>query len=253
MREITLLELLKSGAHFGHTTSRWNPKMKPYIFTVRNNIHILDLEKTKKAAMKAAKFAQELSARGGTLLFVGTKRQSKEIVKKAAQSCGMPYINVRWLGGTFTNFKTIQKTIRKLEKLESMKLSGELDSHYTKKERLMVEREIEKLKKLFEGIQNMKKLPEAIFVTDVKHDAIAVKEAQKSKVKILGLVDTNCSPEGVDYPIPSNDDATKVIELMATLIAEAVIEGRQAQVQAAPAPVKEEAKDVPMPTEAAKS
>lgn len=240
MRDITLLELLKSGAHFGHTTSRWNPKMKPYIFTVRNNIHILDLEQTKKALLKATKFAQELAARGGTLLFVGTKRQGKDIVKNAAIACGMPYVNVRWLGGTFTNFKTIQKTIRKMEKLESMKLSGELDSHYTKKERLMIEREIEKLKKLFEGIQNMKKLPDAIFVSDVKHDAIAVTEAKKSNVKIIGLVDTNCSPVGIEYPIPCNDDATKVIDLMCTLISEAVVEGRSAQtmvVKEAPAAV----------------
>jgi small subunit ribosomal protein S2 len=229
MKDITLLELLKSGAHFGHTTSRWNPKMKPYIFTVRNNIHILDLEKTKKALIKAAKFAQDLSGQGKTLLFVGTKRQGKDIVKKTALACGMPYVNVRWLGGTFTNFKTIQKTIRKMEKLEAQKASGELESHYTKKERLMIEREIEKLKKLFEGIQNMKKLPDAIFVSDVKHDSIAVTEARKSKVKIIGLVDTNCSPEGIDYPIPCNDDATKVIDLMCGIISEAVVEGRSTQ------------------------
>lgn len=227
MREVSLLELLKSGAHFGHTTSRWNPKMKPYIFTVRNNIHILDLEKTKKALEKAAKFAKEASGRGVTILFVGTKRQSKEIIKKTAEAAGMPYVNVRWLGGTFTNFKTIQRTIRKLEKLENLKATGELQERYTKKERLLIEREIEKLKKLFEGIQNMKKIPEIIFVTDVKHDAIAVKEAQKSKVKIIGLVDTNCSPENLDYPIPCNDDATKVIELMCGIISEAIVEGKQ--------------------------
>jgi len=242
MKDVSLLELLKSGAHFGHTTSRWNPKMKPYIFTVRNNIHILDLEKTKAALIKATKFAGELSAKGGTLLFVGTKRQSKELVKQAAIACAMPYVNVRWLGGTFTNFKTIQRTIRKMEKLESMKLSGELQSHYTKKERLMIEREIEKLKKLFEGIQNMKKLPDAIFVTDVKHDAIAVTEAQKSKVKIIGLVDTNCSPEKIDYVIPCNDDATKAIEIMCTAISEAVSEGRQAMATVPETAVKEETK-----------
>ncbi len=228
MKEVTLLELLKSGAHFGHTTSRWNPKMKPYIFTTRNNVHILDLEKTKTALEKAAAFAKDLAGKGGTILFIGTKRQSKDIVKRTAEAAGMPYVNVRWLGGTFTNFKTIQRTIRKLERLENMKLSGELESHYTKKERLMVEREIEKLKKLFEGIQNMKRLPEAVFVTDVKHDAIAVKEAQKSRVKIIGLVDTNCSPEGLTYPIPCNDDATKAIELMCTAISEAISEGRSA-------------------------
>jgi small subunit ribosomal protein S2 len=227
MRDVSLLELLKSGAHFGHTTSRWNPKMKPYIFTSRNDIHILDLEQTKKGLMQAAKFAKELAGRGGTILFVGTKRQSKDILKKAAIACGMPYVNVRWLGGTFTNFKTIQRTIRKMEKLESMKMSGELESRYTKKERLMVEREIEKLKKLFEGIQNLKKLPEAVFVTDVKHDDISVKESQKSKVKIIGLVDTNCNPIGIDYVIPCNDDATKVIELMCGVIAEAITEGKQ--------------------------
>ncbi len=229
MKEVSLLDLLKSGAHFGHTTSRWNPKMKPYIFTVRNNIHILDLEKTQKSLARAAKFAGELSSRGGTILFVATKRQSKNIVKDAAISCGMPYVNVRWLGGTFTNTKTIQRTIRKMEKLESMKQTGELASHYTKKERLMVEREIEKLKKLFEGIQNMKKLPDAIFVTDVKHDAIAVKEAQKSKVKIIGLVDTNCDPSGIDYMIPCNDDATKAIELICASVAQAINEGKQTQ------------------------
>jgi small subunit ribosomal protein S2 len=229
MKDITLLELLKSGAHFGHTTSRWNPKMKPFIFTTRNNIHILDLEKTKKSLIKAAKYAHDLSAKGGVLLFVGTKRQGKEILKKAAIAAGAPYVNVRWLGGTFTNFKTIQKTIRKMEKLESMKASGELDNNYTKKERLMIEREIEKMKKLFEGIAGMKRLPDAIFALDVKHDDIAIKEAQKSKVKIIGLVDTNSNPEGIDYAIPCNDDATKAIELMANTIAEAYAEGRLAQ------------------------
>jgi small subunit ribosomal protein S2 len=229
MREITLLELLKSGAHFGHNTSRWNPKMKPYIFTTRNHLHILDLEKTRKALLKAAEFAKELAKSGGSIIFVGTKRQSKEIIKSAAVACSMPYVNVRWLGGTFTNFRTIQKTVRKLERLENLKASGELESHYTKKERLLVEREIEKLKKLFEGIANMKKLPDTIFISDVKHDAIAVKEAIKSKIKIIGLVDTNCNPEGIDYLIPCNDDATRAIELICKVISEAISEGRQAQ------------------------
>lgn len=238
MREISLLELLKSGAHFGHTTSRWNPKMKPYIFTVRSGIHILDLEITKKSLVKAAKFAQDTTAKGGTILFVGTKRQSKEILKKAAESCGMPFVNVRWLGGTFTNFRTIQKTIRKLEKLESLKASGELQSHYTKKERLLIEREIEKLKKLFEGIQSMKKLPDAIFVSDAKHDDIAVKEAQKSKIKIIGIVDSNSNPEGIDFPIPCNDDATKAIELVCTIMAEAISEAKSAAVK-----IEEKAKE----------
>ncbi len=228
MKDLSLLDLLKSGAHFGHTTSRWNPKMKPYIFTVRNNIHILDLEKTKKALLEAAKFAEGVAKMGGTILFVGTKRQTRDIVKNAAVACGMPYVTVRWLGGTFTNFRTIQKTIRKLEKMESQKASGELESHYTKKERLMVEREIEKLKKLFEGIQNMRKLPEAIFITDVKHDDIAVKEARNSKVKTIGVVDTNSDPSHLAYPIPCNDDATKAVELVCAVVSQAISEGRQA-------------------------
>lgn len=229
MKEITLLDLLKSGAHFGHTTSRWNPKMKPYIYTVRSGIHILDLEKTKQALAKALDFVKDTAAKGGTILFVGTKKQTRGIIKQAAAECGMPYVNVRWLGGTFTNFRTIQKTIRKLEKLEGMKATGELESHYTKKERLMVEREIEKLKKLFEGIQNMKRLPEAIFVTDVKHEDIAVTEARKSKVKVIGLVDTNCDPGRADYPIPCNDDATKAVELICNALSEAIKTSRQIQ------------------------
>jgi small subunit ribosomal protein S2 len=230
MREVSLLELLKSGAHFGHTTSRWNPKMKPYIFTVRSGIHILDLEKTKKALQKACEFAKNTASKGGLVLFVGTKRQTRDIVKNAATLCSMPYVTVRWLGGSFTNFRTIQKTIRKLEKMESLKASGELESRYTKKERLLIEREIEKLKKLFEGVANMRRLPEAIFVTDVKHDAIAVKEARMSKVKTIGVVDTNSDPTGLDFPIPCNDDATKAVELVCQLLAEAVNEGRQTQV-----------------------
>lgn len=226
MKDISLLDLLKSGAHFGHNTSRWNPKMKPYIYTVRNHIHIFDLEKTKKALVKAMDFVKNIARNGGTILFVGTKKQTKNIIKSAAEAASMPFVNVRWLGGTFTNFRTIQKTIRKLEKLENLKQSGEID-RYTKKERLMIEREIEKLKKLFEGVVNLKRLPEAIFVTDVKHDVIAVKEAKKSKVKIIGLVDTNSSPDNVDLVIPCNDDATKAVGLVCNAMAEAINEGRQ--------------------------
>lgn len=229
MREITLLELLKSGAHFGHATSRWNPKMKPYIFASRNNIHIIDLEKTKQQLLKAAKFAADISSKGGTILFVGTKKQSKDVIKKAAVAANCPYVNIRWLGGSFTNFRTIQKTIRKLEKLESLKASGDLEVRYTKKERLLIEREIEKLTKLFEGVLGMKKLPDAIFVSDVKHDDIAVKEAQKSKVKIIGIVDTNSNPIGVDFPIPANDDATKAVQLIANFLSEAISEAKQTQ------------------------
>lgn len=230
MKDISLVELLKSGAHFGHKTSRWNPKMKPYIFTVRNDIHILDLEKTKKALVKAMNFASDVAAAGGVILFVGTKRQARSIIKENAEKCGMPYVNVRWLGGTFTNFKTIQKTIRKLEKLTELQNNGELQTRYTKKERLLIEREIEKLNKLFEGIKDMKKLPAAIFIADVNYDNIALTEAQKSRVPIIAIVDSNSNPEAIDYPIPCNDDATQAIALVVDAISEAVGAGRTAAV-----------------------
>jgi len=226
MKDVSLVELLKSGAHFGHKTSRWNPKKKPYIFTVRNDIHILDLEKTKKALLKAGSFASDVAASGGNILFVGTKRQARDIVKQQAQKCGMPYVNVRWLGGTFTNWKTIQKTIRKLEKLQDLKTSGELETRYTKKERLLIEREIEKLTKLFEGIKDLKKLPAAIFIADVNYDDIALTEAKKSGIPIIGIVDSNSDPEGIDYVIPCNDDATAAIELVIDFVSEAVATGR---------------------------
>jgi small subunit ribosomal protein S2 len=242
MKDVSLVELLKSGAHFGHKTSRWNPKMKPYIFTVRNDIHILDLEKTKKALEKAANFAKDIAGAGGTILFVGTKRQARDIVKQQAEKCGMPYVNVRWLGGTFTNWKTIQKTIRKLEKLQELKTNGDLETRYTKKERLLIEREIEKLTKLFEGIKDLKKLPSAIFIADVNYDDIALTEAKKSKIPIIGIVDSNSDPEGIDYVIPCNDDATQAIELVVDCVSEAISTGRtQAIVTSAPAQAAEPA------------
>ncbi len=257
MKDISLLELLKSGAHFGHRTSRWNPKMKPYIFTVRNDIHILDLEKTRQGLLKAASFAGDLASKGGTILFVGTKRQARDIVQKEAEAAGMPYVTVRWLGGTFTNFKTIQRTIRKLEKLQELKASGELETRYTKKERLLIEREIEKLEKLFRGIKSVKRLPEAIFVTDINYDEIAVKEARKQGVKIIGVVDSNGNPEGIDYVVPCNDDATQAIALVATVVSEAVIEGKNRFTEAADAaaaavavPAAELAKSAPAPAPA---
>lgn len=225
MRAITLMEMLKAGVHFGHKKSLWNPKMAPYIFTTRNNIHILDLEKTKKKLIEAAEFTSNLVSKGGIILFVGTKRQAKQAVRKAAESCGMPYVVERWLGGTFTNFRTIQKTVKKMEKYEKMMESGEI-SKYTKKEQLMIAREVEKMKLFFSGIREMKKLPEAILVFDAKHDNIPVKEARDSKVKVVGLVDTNADPSSVDYVIPSNDDAIKVIEFIGTVMAEAVNEGK---------------------------
>ncbi len=225
MRTINLMEMLKAGVHFGHKTSLWNPKMAPFIYTQRNNIHVLDLEKTRTKLNDALNFARDLAARGGTILFVGTKRQAKEEVRKAAESAGMPYVVTRWLGGTFTNFRTIQRTIKKMEKYEKMIESNEI-SKYTKKEQLMIKRELEKMKNFFSGIKDMKKLPDAIFVLDTKYDHIPVEEARQTKVKVVGLVDTNSDPTKVDYVIPSNDDAIKVITFMAQVMAEAVNEGK---------------------------
>ncbi len=229
MQYPTLEQLLQAGVHFGHVSSRWNPKMKPFIFATQNKIHVINLEKTLESLGRALDFVKSQAAGGGTILFVGTKRQAKEEVKKAALSCGMPYATVRWLGGTFTNFKTIQKTIRKLDKLQKLRASPDFEEKYTKKERLLLEREIEKLSNLFSGIKNLKKLPEAIFVVDVNHDEIAVSEARAMGIKVVGLVDTNSDPELVDYPIPSNDDAIKAISLMSELVAQAVNEGRGEQ------------------------
>ena len=236
MQYPTLEELLNAGVHFGHLSSRWNPKMQPYIFTTRNRIHVLNLEKTLEKLKEAMGFVRDTAANGGTILFVGTKRQAKDEVKKAALSCGMPYVTIRWLGGTFTNFKTIQKTIRKLERLQKLKESPDFEMRYIKKERLLIEREIEKLQNLFEGIKNMKKTPEAIFAVDINHDKIAVKEAKSVGVKVIGLVDSNSDPEAIDYAIPSNDDAIKAINLMANLIAGAINEGKSVVQELPPPP-----------------
>ena len=239
MKSITLMEMLKAGVHFGHKTSLWNPKMAPYIYTQRNNIHILDLEKTKNKLQEALDYAKDLASKGGTILFVGTKRQAKEEVRKAAESCGMPYVVTRWLGGTFTNFRTIQRTIKKMERYEKMVADNEI-TKYTKKEQLMIKREIEKMKTFFSGIKDMKKLPDAIFVLDVKYDHIPVEEARQSKVKVIGLVDTNSDPSKVNYVIPSNDDAVKVIAYMAQMMAEAIKEGKGKFTEQAQAQVKAE-------------
>ena len=222
----TIEELLTAGVHFGHLSSRWNPKMKPFIFTTRNKIHVINLERTLEKLREALDFVKGLASRGSTILFIGTKRQAKDEVKKAALSCGMPYVTIRWLGGTFTNYKTIQKTIKKLEKLQKMAVSPDFEVKYIKKERLLMQREIQKLENLFDGIKAMKKLPEAIFVVDVNHDKIAVKEAKKMGIKVVGLVDTNSDILDIDYPVPSNDDAIKAISLMASLFAQGINEGK---------------------------
>lgn len=231
MKDISLLELLKSGAHFGHKASRWNPKMKPYIFSTRNNIHIIDLEKTRSSLQKAADFAAEIAKTGGNILFIGTKRQTRDIIRSQAESCSMPYVNLRWLGGTFTNFRTIQKTVRKLEKLQSRKDSPDFNQKYTKKERLLIEREIEKLTKLFSGIKDMKRTPQAVFITDIHHDAIALTEARKMKVPVIAITDTNTDPSLVNYPIPANDDAIAAVSLIIQVIAETIKANKSAVAQ----------------------
>lgn len=237
MQYPTIEELLDAGVHFGHLSSRWNPRMKPYIFTTRNRIHVINLEKTLEKLKVALDFVRELISRGGTVLFVGTKRQAKEEVKKAAESCGMPYVAIRWLGGTFTNFKTIQKTIKKLENLQRLRDAEDFGMKYTKKERLLIEREIQKLENLFRGIKTLKRLPEAIFVVDINHDKIAVKEAQATGIPVIGLVDSNSDPAEVNFPIPSNDDAIKAIALMVNLVAQTVGEGKSQAAVAAEAAV----------------
>ncbi len=226
MLKVTLEDLLKAGVHFGHLTRRWDPKMKQYIFMERNGIHIIDLQKTMKNLERAYNAVKEISASGDPVLFVGTKNQAKDIIKTEAIRSEMPYIAERWLGGTMTNFSTIKKSIRHLENLEKMSLDGTIEK-LTKKERLMIEREIGKMKKVFAGIQEMKKIPGAIFIVDIKKEDIAVKEARKLNIPIVAIVDTNCDPDLVDYPIPGNDDSTKAVALLTRIMADAVLEGRE--------------------------
>jgi small subunit ribosomal protein S2 len=225
MKEITLLDLLRSGVHFGHQTSRWHPKMEPFIFTQRNGISIIDLEQTKARLLAAAEFAKQVTSRGGKVLFVGTKRQAKPILLKYAEQTGMPFVVDRWLGGTFTNFATIQRLIDDFRRLKEERGSGML-TKYTKKEQSMFQREIERLEKLVGGISLLTKLPEAIFVIDLKQEKTAVREAQKRGIPIIAMVDTNVNPNGVTYPIPANDDATKSIDFVTDVLSQAILEGQ---------------------------
>lgn len=231
MPQVTMEDLLKAGVHFGHITRRWNPKMKEYIFMEKNGIHVIDLKKTLKAIDVAMEGLKEIVMQGYDVLFVGTKNQAKEILKQEAIRANQPYMVERWLGGTLTNFATIRKSIRHLESLEKKAVDGTYEK-ITKKERLMIEREKEKMKKVFEGIQNMKRLPGALFIIDVKKEEIAVKEANRLGIPIIAVVDTNCDPDLIDYPIPGNDDSTKSIKLLTKLVADTIIETRQ-YVQAA--------------------
>jgi len=227
MNDIQLNDLLKAGVHFGHQVSRWHPKMRPFIFTSRAGIYIVDLEKTAEQLKRAQQYVRERVAAGGTVLFVGTKRQAKPIVQEAAVRLGMPYVIERWLGGTFTNFPTISKMTKRFTQLKEERARGEF-TKYTKKEQLMFDEEIRRLEKMVGGIERMTKLPEAIFVVDVKQERTAVREAQKVGIPIIAMVDTNVSPEGIAYPIPANDDATKSIHVITNALAEAADEGKRA-------------------------
>jgi small subunit ribosomal protein S2 len=222
---IALKDLLEAGVHFGHQTKRWNPKMKAYIFGERNGIYIIDLAKTARLFREAEQFTTNLASEGRTILFVGTKRQAQDAVAEEAQRCGMFFVNQRWLGGLLTNFLTIQRSLGRLRDLEAMETDGRYDT-LSKKEISQLEKEKRKLQKNLEGIRNMSRLPDALFVVDTRKEKIAVDEARKLKIPVIGVVDTNCDPDEVDYVIPGNDDALRAIRLFASRIADAVLSGR---------------------------
>ena len=228
MAVVAMKQLLEAGVHFGHQTRRWDPRMAEYIFQARNGIHIIDLQKASKKIDEAYEFIKEQVEEGKTVLFVGTKKQAQECMKDAAIKSGMYYIDQRWLGGMLTNFDTIQKRIKRLKDLETMEQDGTFDV-LPKKEVIILKKEMEKLEKNLGGIKDMDKLPGVIFLVDPKKERIAILEAKKLNIPVVGLVDTNCSPEDVDYPIPGNDDAIRSVKLIAQVMANAVIEGRQGE------------------------
>jgi small subunit ribosomal protein S2 len=217
--------LLESGVHFGHRTNKWNPYMRPYIFTERNGIHIIDLQQTVKLLTNAYNLVRDTVGQGGTVLFVGTKRQAQETITEEAVRCGMPYVTERWLGGMITNWSTMFSRIQELERLEHMRDSGDI-TRLTKKEGLLISREIKRLEMHLAGVRNMKRLPDLVFIIDVVREHTAVHEANLKNIPVIALVDTNCDPRGVDYVIPSNDDAIRAIKLLVGKIADAVIEGK---------------------------
>jgi len=225
--EVSMRQMLEAGVHFGHQTRYWNPRMAPFIFGARNNIHIINLEQTVPLFHKACGFVRNLAADGGTIVFVGTKRSARDSVKAQAERCGMPYVSHRWLGGMLTNFKTIRQSIKRLEELQQMQADGSA-ARLTKKEVLTLQREQAKLERSLGGIRTLTGLPDAVFVIDVGHESIAVHEARVLGIPVVGVVDTNCSPDEVDYVIPGNDDAMRAAELYAIGVADAVLEGRVA-------------------------
>ena len=228
MSVVSMKQLLEAGVHFGHQTRRWNPKMARFIFTERNGIYIIDLQKTVQKVDEAYEFVRDLAAKGESVLFVGTKKQAQNSIREEAERCNQFYVNERWLGGMLTNFRTIQTRIARLKELEAMFEDGTVEQ-YTKKEAMLMQRELQKLEKNLGGIKDMKKLPGAIFVVDSKKEEIAVKEARKLGIPVIATVDTNCDPDVIDFPIPANDDAIRAVKLLTSKIADAVLEGRQGQ------------------------
>ena len=252
MAVVAMKQLLEAGVHFGHQTRRWDPKMAEYIFQARNGIHIIDLSKTSKKLDEAYSFVKEQAEEGKSVLFVGTKKQAQECIKEAAEKCNMYYVDQRWLGGMLTNFDTIQSRVKRLEDLETMEQDGTFEV-LPKKEVILLKKEMEKLQRNLGGIKEMKELPGVMFVVDPKKERIAVLEAKKLGIPVVGLVDTNCNPEEVDYAIPGNDDAIRAVKLIADVIANAVIEGKQGvdgEVQSAEEmPVSEEVSEEPQSME----
>ena len=224
MAKVQIEDLLLAGSHFGHLTRRWDPKMRKYIFMERNGIHIIDLKKTLQLLEDTCNAISKISSEGKKILFVGTKKQAKQIIKDQAERCGAFYVSERWLGGMLTNFNTVRKSIKKLTNIQKMETDGTIDK-FVKKERLILSRDREKLEKVLNGIVNMTRLPGAIFVVDIKKEHIAISEAKKLNIPVYAIVDTNCDPDLVDYPIPANDDAVKSIEIILKAISDAAIEG----------------------------
>ena len=226
MADVGMKELLEAGVHFGHQTRRWNPKMKKFIFIERNGIYIIDLQKTLKALQDARAALEEIARKGGTVLFVGTKRQAKDTIFEEAGRCGMPYVNERWLGGMLTNFKTIKSNLRRFKELDKMKADGTFDK-LSKKEQSQLSKEMTRLEKIFTGIKEVTSLPAAVFIIDTKKERIAVAEANRLGLPVFGVVDTNCDPDVIDFPIPGNDDAIRAIRLFARFVSDTVMSARQ--------------------------
>jgi small subunit ribosomal protein S2 len=238
MAIISMKQLLEAGVHFGHQTRRWNPKMAPYIFTERNGIYIIDLQKTVRKVDEAYQFVRNTVAEGGTVLFVGTKKQAQETIRQEAERCGMPYVNQRWLGGMLTNFQTIRSRIDRLEQLETMESDGSFEL-LPKKEVMQLQKEKERLERFLGGIRTLRRLPDAVFVVDPRKEKIAVAEARKLGIPIIAIVDTNCDPDEIDYVIPGNDDAIRAVRLLTSKMADAVLEALEGQQVAEEEPASE--------------